>query len=329
MPDVPITIATDDYDRTQPIASGRVPVEGCQVTYLTLTPGETFFRLFTYREFDVAEMSFSTYLLARSKGDWPYRALPVFLSRVFPHGSIYVRTDRGIEAPADLKGRTLGVPSYHFTRGLCARGVLRDEYGVEPGDVAWRIGGVDEPEDFDYVGFAPPPGVDVRPIDRSQCLGALLAQGSIDGIISYRDPGVLHDGTPHVDRLFPDFRPVERAYYQKTGVFPIMHLLGVRESLVERHPWLARSLVKAFEAAKALVLPRLTDLNALAVTLPWLVAEAQDTIRLMGEDYWPYGVEKNRATIEAQTRWSHEQGLSPRRYTAEEMFVPSTLLWYR
>jgi 4,5-dihydroxyphthalate decarboxylase len=329
VPGVPLSIATDEYDRTQPVASGRVAVEGCQVTYLTLTPGETFFRLFTYHEFDVAEMSFSTYLLARSKGEWPYRAIPVFLSRVFPHGSIYVRTDRGIERPADLKGRTLGLPSYHFTRGLCVRGVLRDEYGVEPADVMWRIGGVDAPEDFDYVGFAPPPGVDVQPIDRGQCLGALLAQGKIDGIVSYRDPRVLDDGTPHIGRLFPDFRAVEHAYYRKTGVFPIMHLVGVRESLVERHPWIARSLVKAFEEAKALALPRLTDLNALAVTLPWLVAEAQDTIRLMGADYWPYGVEKNRATLEAQTRWSHEQGLSPRRFSVDELFVPSTLRWYR
>jgi 4,5-dihydroxyphthalate decarboxylase len=326
---VPITIAADDYDRTQPVASGRVPVEGCQVTYLTLTPGETFFRLFTYREFDVAEMSFSTYLLARSKGEWPYQALPVFLSRVFPHGSIYVRTDRGIDAPADLKGRTLGVPSYHFTRGLCARGVLRDEYGVDPGDVAWRVGGVDAPEDFDYVGFEPPPGTDVRPIERGQCLGDLWRQGRIDGIVSYRDPAALHDGTPHVGRLFPDFRPVERAYYARTGIFPIMHLLGIRTSLVERYPWIARSLVKAFEEAKGLVLSRLTDLNALAVTLPWLVAEAQDTVRLMGADYWPYGVEKNRATLEAQARWSFEQGLSPRRFSPEDLFVPSTLRWYR
>jgi 4,5-dihydroxyphthalate decarboxylase len=327
--DVPITIVTDDYDRTQPVRSGQVAVEGCQVTYLTLKPGETFFRLFTYREFDVAEMSFSTYLLARSRGDWPYRAVPVFLSRVFPHGSIYVRTDRGIDTPADLKGRTLGLPSYHFTRGLCARGVLRDEYGLDPRDVAWRIGGVDVPEDFDYVGFDPPSGLDVRRIGLGQSLGDLLAAGRIDGLISYRDPRVLHDGTPGVGRLFPDFRAVERAYFAKTGIFPIMHLVGIRESLLARYPWIARSVVKAFEEAKVLVLPRLTDLDALAVTLPWLVAEAQDTIRLMGADYWPYGVEKNRATLEAQTRWSFEQGLSPRRFAVEELFVESTLRWFR
>jgi 4,5-dihydroxyphthalate decarboxylase len=329
MGDVPITIVTDDYDRIQPVRSGRVPVEGCEVTYLTLKPGETFFRLFTYREFDVAEMSFSTYLLARARGDWPYRALPIFVSRVFAHGSIYVRTDRGIETPADLKGRTLGLPSYPFTRGLCARGLLRDEYGVEPADIAWRVGGVDQPEDFDFVRFDPPPGVDVRRIEPGQCLGDLLAAGRIDGLVSYRDPRVLHDGTPNVGRLFPDFRAAERAYFAKTGIFPIMHLLGIRETLVERYPWIARSLVKAFEEAKALVLPRLADLDALAVTLPWLVAETRETIRLMGEDYWPYGIEKNRATLEAQTRWSFEQGLSPRRVAPEELFVPSTLRWFR
>lgn len=328
MADVPITIVSGDYDRIQAIKSGAVAVEGCDVTYLNLSPGETFFRLFNYQEFDVSEMSFSTYILARSKGDWPYRAVPVFLSRVFPHCSIYIRSDRGIERPEHLHGRIVGVPSYHFTRGLAVRGMLHDEYGVAPSDMRWRIGGVDRPEDFDYVGVDAPDGVEVVPIDRRRCLSELLLEGEIDAIVSYRDPQILSDGAPDIVRLFPDFRAAERAYFAKTGIFPIMHLLGIHERLLERYPWIARSIVKAFEEAKACCLPRLTDLDALSVTLPWLVAETRETMALMGEDFWPYGVARNVPTLEAQTRWSFEHGLSIRRFTPEDLFVESTLAWY-
>jgi 4,5-dihydroxyphthalate decarboxylase len=325
MANADITVVSGNYDRIQGIKTGEIPIDGYNLRYLNLTPPETFQRLFADQEFDIAEMSFSTYLLARSRFNWPYTAVPVFLSRVFPHCSIYIRTDRGIERPEDLKGRLVGTPNFHFTRGLCVRGMLEDEYGVSPRDIRWRSGGIDTPGGLTYMKIEAPDGIDITPIGPDEALGPMLAQGAIDAIITYRDPQVFTDKAPNVGRLFPDFKVAEQAYFAKTGIFPIMHMVGIRNSLIERDPSLPLNVVKAFELSKALAMPHLTDLDALAVTLPWLVAEAESTIALMGEDFWPYGIEKNFKTIEAQTRWSFEQGISDRRFEMAEIFASSTL----
>jgi len=322
-----LRIATDDYDRIQALKHGRVAIDGCTLDYLTLEPGEIFTRLFRHHEFDISEMSFSTYMVALAQGGFPYRAIPVFPSRVFPHGSIYVRAESGICAPRDLKGRIVGVPSYHFTRGLVVRGMLQDEYGIKPADIRWRIGGVDKPEDYSYVAKPSPPGVEVEFIAPDQHLAGELVAGRIDAIISYRDPQLLLDGDPVITRLFGDFRAAEQDWYRRTRLFPAMHLVGIREDLLAKHPDLAVNVGRAFEAAKAACLPRLYDLDSLKVTLPWLVAETRATVALMGADFWPYGVEKNRRMIETQARWSFEQGLSPKPFAPADLFVPSTLSW--
>jgi 4,5-dihydroxyphthalate decarboxylase len=322
-----LSVVSANYDRIQALKTGAVAVEGCELSYIVSDPVSTFQRLFRQHEFDVAEMSFSTYMMALSKGGFPYRAVPVFLSRVFPHCSIYVRTDRGIREPKDLKGKLIGIPSYHFTRGLVVRGMLQDEYGVTPRDIRWRIGGVDRPEDLNYVDRPSPPGVDIGFIEPGRWLGEELKCGRIDGIITYRDPQVFTDGTPHIDRLFPDFRPAEQDWYRRTGIFPTMHVVGIREALIVRFPWLPLRICAAFHAAKEKCLPALFDLDALHTTLPWLVAEAAATVRLMGPNFWPYGVAKNRRMIEAQTRWSFEQGLSKELLTPVALFVPGTLEW--
>jgi 4,5-dihydroxyphthalate decarboxylase len=302
MAELRLVVATGDYDRVAALKRGAVGIDGCLLEHLTLSPGETFTRLFRRHEFDISEMSFSTYLLALGKGGFPYRALPVFLSRVFPHGSIYVRADRGIAAPADLRGRIVGVPSYHFTRGLVVRGMLSDEYAVHPGDLRWRIGGVDQPEDYSYVDKPNPPGVEIGFLASGAYLGAELAAGRIDAIISYRDPAVLTERIAPIGRLFADFRAAEQDWFRRTGLFPAMHVLGIRERLIAENPWLPLAVCRAFQQAKAACLPRLFDLDALAVTLPWLVAEAQETVALMGDDFWPYGVQQNRRMIETQVR---------------------------
>jgi 4,5-dihydroxyphthalate decarboxylase len=322
-----LVIATDDYDRIQTLKTGRVAIEGCALEYLTLEPGETFTRLFRHHEFDISEMSFSTYMVALSQGGFPYRAIPVFLSRVFPHGSIYVRTGAGIRAPEDLKGRKVGVPSYHFTRGLVVRGMLQDEYGVKPSDIRWRIGGVDKPEDFSYVAKPSPPGVEVEFIAPGRHLALELAEGNIDAIISYRDPQILLDGDPAISRLFEDFRALEQDWFRRTRIFPAMHLVGIREEFLAQHPDLALNVCRAFEAAKRACLPRLFDLDSLKVTLPWLVAETRATVALMGPDFWPYGVEKNRRMIETQARWSFEQGLSSKVFSPGELFAGGSESW--
>ena len=329
MANVPITIASWDYDRVQALKDGSVPVEGCDVTYLVMRPEETFFRLFTYQEFDISEMSFSSYMLARTNVDFPYIALPIPLSRVFAHSGIFIRTDRGIKTPQDLKGKLVGAPNYQLTRGLCIRGVLSDEYGLKPTDVHWRIGGLDVAEFLDYVPQDAPKGVNIEPIPSGATLSRMLADGEIDAIFTAQTPQCWRDRAPKVDRLFPDYRTAELAYYKKTGIFHIMHLIGMRRSLAEKYPWLPREIMKAFERAKARIEPHLTEITALTTMLPWVTAEAENTIRDMGEDYWPYGIEPNLPTIEAQIRWSQEQGLSKKRWKIEELFHPSTMTWYR
>ncbi len=316
-----LSVCSADYDRIQALKSGAVAVEGCRLRYRHHEPAETFRRLFDDHEFDVAEMSFSSYLVALGQGGFPYRAIPVFLSRVFAHGSIYLGPESGILEPGDLKGKRVGAPNYHFTRGLCVRGLLADEHGVAPGDMLWRTGGVDSPGGLGYLPLAPPPGVEIAPIGDDQSLAELLLRGEIDAIVSYREPEIFRRGQSGVRRLFADFRRHEQEYFRKTGIFPIMHVVGIREALLAAHPWLAGAIYRGFEEAKALALPRLFDHDALAVMLPWLVAEAEATKELMGPDFWPYGVAANRATLEAQTRWSCEQGLTPRRYSADEIFV--------
>jgi 4,5-dihydroxyphthalate decarboxylase len=322
-----LLVATDDYDRIQALKQGKVAVEGCALDYLTLEPGETFTRLFRKHEFDISEMSFSTYMVALSQGGFPYRAIPVFLSRVFPHGSIYVRAGSGIREPRDLVGRRVGAPSYHFTRGLVVRGMLLDEYGIRPGDLRWRIGGVDRPEDFSYVAKPSPPGVEVEFVAPDTHLARELSEDRIDAIISYRDPEMLLAGDARIARLFQDFRAAEQDWYRRTRIFPAMHLVGIRESLLREHPELALNVSRAFEQAKAACLPRLYDLDSLKVTLPWLVAETRATAGLMGADFWPYGVEKNARMIETQARWSYEQGLSAKIFTPGDLFDPGTLAW--
>jgi 4,5-dihydroxyphthalate decarboxylase len=246
---------------------------------------------------------------------------------VFPHGSIYVRMGAGIREPRDLKGRLVGVPSYHFTRGLVVRGMLQDEYGIKPADLRWRIGGVDKPEDFSYVAKPSPAGVEVEFIAPNRHLAGELAEGRLDAIISYRDPELLLRGDPRITRLFADFRAAEQDWYRRTGIFPAMHLVGIRASLLERHPHLAMQMCRAFEQAKSACLPRLFDLDSLKVTLPWLVAETRATVTLMGADFWPYGIAKNLRMIETQARWSFEQGLSRVFFSPADLFHPSTLDW--
>ena len=287
---LPLTIACWDYDRTRALMDGRVRVEGCDVTTLALSPEEAFFRAFRHHEFDVSELSFSTYMMSRAKGTCPYIAIPAFVSRAFRHSAIYIRTDRGIRAPADLKGRVVGVPEYQVTAALWVRGMLKDEYGVEAGDLDWRTGGVEEPGRHEKVELSLPANVRVTPVAAGKTLGAMLAAGEIDALVAPRAPSCFVRGVTNVGRLFADSRAAETAYWTKTRIFPIMHVVGVRESLVAAHPWLPASVFKAFVQAKALAIPDLFEVAALKYTLPWIAAEAETTRALMGEDFWPYGV---------------------------------------
>jgi len=323
MADVPITIAVGNYDRTRPLMDGRVKVEGCAVTYLPLYPEEIFFRMFRYQEFDVAEMSLSSYIRTVAAGTAAYTAVPAFVSRIFRHSGMYVRAGAGIRAPADLRGKRVGLPEYQITAVVWMRGLLQHEYGVKPSEIHWRSGGQEQPGRHERTPLKPIPGLDLQPIPPDKTLVGMLRDGELDALFTARAPSSFLAGEPHIARLFPDTRAAEKAYFKKTGHFPIMHLIGVRKSLVERYPWLPSSVYKAFCQAKDLAMVDLLDVNALMVTLPWLEAETKETIAVMGRDFWKYGVAENRHDLEALTQYSFEQGLTDRKVGLEELFPPS------
>jgi 4,5-dihydroxyphthalate decarboxylase len=322
---IPLTIACGDYDRTRAIKDGRVPVEGCAVTYLPMEPEEVFHRAFKFEEFDVCELSFSSYLRSIDSGNPVYLGIPAFVSRVFRHSGIYIRTDRGIKSPADLKGKTIGLPEYQITAVVWQRGIMSDEYGVKPNDIHWRQGGQEQPGRTERTPLAPIPGLDLKPIPSEKTLAGMLASGELDALFTARAPSPFVNKAPNIGRLFPDYRNVEKAYYKKTGMFPIMHLIGIKRTLVEKHPWLPASLYKAFCESKVYAMKEVREINALPVTLPWLEAEALETMQLMGDDFWRYGVQENAKEIEAMTRYSYEQGLVKRKLSAEDLFAHSTI----
>ncbi len=325
MSNLPLTIGCWNYDRTRALMDGRVPIEGCDPRFLALGPEEVFFRAFRHGEFDVSELSFSSYLMATARGTCPYVAIPVFISRAFRHSGIYIRTDRGIGGPADLRGRLVGVPEYQVTAAVWIRGVLQHEYGLQPSDVVWRSGGIEEPGRHEKLPIELPDDIKIEPIAEGKTLSAMLDDGEIDALVTPRAPSCFDRGTTHVGRLFPDFRSDERAWFEKTRIFPIMHVIGIRKELAAAEPWLGASLMKAFEAAKRIVYTDLREVAALKTTLPWVTQEYEETVALMGADYWPYGIEANRPTLDAFLQYHHEQGLSPTPANLDEIFLPSAM----
>jgi 4,5-dihydroxyphthalate decarboxylase len=324
MVEVPITIACGNYDRTRAIVDGRIRIEGCAVTYLPLYPEETFHRAFKFGEFDVSELSFSSYLRTVAAGTSPYIAIPAFVSRIFRHSGMYIRTDSGIRKPEDLRGKRIGLPEYQITAVVWMRGLLQHEYGVSPNEIHWRNGGQEQPGRGERTALKPIPGLDLKPLGPNETLVDMLRNGDLDALFTARAPSSFLNREPHIARLFANTREAEQAYYKKTGLFPIMHLVGIKKTLIERYPWLATSVYKAFVEAKRLAMTDLCDVNALMVTLPWLEAETKETMAVMGEDFWKYGVHENMREVEALTQYSFEQGLVDRKLSAEELFAPAT-----
>ena len=320
-----LSLAVGLYDRTFAIFDGQAPVEGCEVNAVPLLPEEAFHRAFKHREFDITEMSLSSHTVMTARGDAHYIGIPAFTSRVFRHSGIYIRTDRGIKRPEDLKGKIVGLPEYQQTANVWIRGILQDEHGVRATDIKWRSGGVEEPGRDERAPLKLPPEIDLQPIPSGRTLSDMLAKGEIDAMMTARAPSVFVRGTPNVDRLFPDYVPVEEAYFQRTKNFPIMHLIGIRRSLVERHPWLAVSVFKAFAKAKEMALEDLGLIGHLSTTLPWPVAELHRVRKLMGHDFWSYGVDANRRGLETVMRYSLEQGLIAKPLPVDVLFAPSTL----
>jgi 4,5-dihydroxyphthalate decarboxylase len=323
-----LSVAMGDYDRTRALLDGTVQIDGVDPVYMTLSPEEIFFRAFRNVEFDISELSLSSYLVKASKGESPYVAIPVFLSRAFRHTSIYVRKDR-IKRPEDLKGCRIGIPEYQLTAIVWARSILQNDYGVAPEDVTWVRGGIDEPGRPEKIKLQLPPGVRMESAPADRTISDLLDQGEIDGFIAPRPPGGAAARNPNVGWLFDDPTATAKEYYARTQVFPIMHVVGIRKELAAEHPWLPGAVMKAFEQSKKAALDKLADTSATKVTLPFVEEQLKAARDLMGPDYWSYGVEPARKTLETFVQAHHAQGLSARLMAVEELFHPATYESYK
>ena len=327
MSQLQISIAMGDYDRNRALFDGRVQIDGCDPVYMLLSPEEMFFRAMRSRDFDITELSFSSYLVKHAQGDCPYIAVPVFLSRAFRHTSIYVRKDR-IRTPQDLKGKRVGIPEYQLTAIVWARSILQDDYGIHPEDVTWVRGGIDTPGRPEKIKLNLPAGVHVEAAPEGTTISQLLDAGEIDGFIAPRPPSGAALQNPHVGWLFDDPTAVAKDYYRRTGIFPIMHVVGIRKEIAAAHPWLPGAVFKAFNASKAAALELLADTSATKVTLPFVEEQLKAAKDLLGEDFWSYGVQANRNTLQAFLKHHHAQGLSSRLVEVDELFHPSTYETY-
>jgi len=313
-------IAVGAYDRTAALLDGSVQVEGFNTSFIAGDLEEIFAQAFNSAPFEVTELSFSNFLISSARGTCPYVALPIFPSRSFRHSAIYLRSDAGINSPADLRGKRIGTREYSNTLSLVVRGILADEYGFSPEANDWLIGDIDhvERQTIDNKNW-PTHSVSIRAVV-GRSLSSLMMAGELDALISYTPPEQFGKNNSMV-RLFPQWRTVEQNYFQRTKIFPIMHIMGIRRDVLAAHPRLAGALVNAFDKAKQLAQEQLDVHQALPVMLPWMTAELQATQALMGQDFWKHGLEANRDVLEAQIRWSFEQGLIPRKLALEEIFV--------
>ena len=329
---LPITVAGYTYDRLQPLVDGRVTIEGCSLTYQKGGISDLNNHVFQGPQtIEITEIGLNPYMLAfANDGFRGYSLLPIFPLRTFRHKSIFIRTDRGIDRPEDLRGRRIATPGYSSTSLTWIRGVLADEYGVTPEDVEWVVtskavdataGETSKQEKMVPEGLTiqqGPPGKDESD---------LLVSGEVDAIFHASEPRAFVERNSIVGRLFPDNRSVERAYFAKTGIFPIMHAVAVRDDVIEANPWFPEAVFNAYSKAKQMNQKMLQNLGWAMVSLPWAGAELEETRELMGDNYWPYGIEPNRKTLETLFRYSHEQGLASRELTIEELFLPESLEW--
>ena len=320
-----LSIAVGHYDRIRPLVDGEVQIEGVDPVYMTQDPEEIFFRAFRHADYDVCELSLSSYAVKTAAGNSPYLAIPVFPSRAFRHSAVYVRNDRGIETPHDLKGKRIGVPEYQLTANVWVRLFLEEDHDLKASDVTWVRGGYEDPERVEKIGLNLPRGVVVEDAPPGKTISDLLASGEVDAVIGPRAPSCFVQGHPKVKYLFEDPQASAAQWYSRTKIFPIMHTLGVRRTLLEAHPWLASALMKGFGKAKDIALARLTDTSATKVTLPFVDSYLLAARLLMGYDFWSYGFEPNEPTIDKFLERHHLEGLSARRLRARDLFHPASL----
>ena len=325
MKKIPLTLAVSDSDHTRDVLTGKVGVEGVELTALEFLPEEIFYRFTKYREWDISEMSMGKIVSLRSQNDTSITAIPVFVSRVFRHSMFYVRDDGKIKRAEQLKGKRIGVPEWAQTAGVYGRGILTRDAKVPLNSVEWVQAGVNEPGREEKVKLKLPRGMKYR-IDREHTLSELLLNGKIDAILSARQPNSYGKS---VVRLFPDYQKEEEAYYKRTGIYPIMHVICLKTEVAKKYPWLAMNVYNAFEEAKQRSYERMSEIGVSRAPVPWLTNYTDRVRALFGEDYLPYGLAPNRPTLQAFVDWAYEQGVCHRRVAVEELFAESTLTTHR
>ena len=321
MANIHLTLAMDEYDHTRDLLQGKVNAEGIDLTWLNLDVEEIFYRFASAFEWDVSELSFAKYCSIMSQPNPPITGIPVFVSRVFRHSAWYVAAEGEVRAVADLAGKRIGIPEWSQTATVYARGWLAEDAGIPLDGVEWVQAGVNEPGRIELAHLKLPEGISYRQVpDRS--LSEMLLAGDIDALVSARPPRAFLDGGERIVRLIPDYRTQEQDYFRRTGIFPIMHTVAIRRDTYDRHPWIAMNLLNGFEAAKKRSVARLTSVTHSQIPVPWIydsVPELGGEI-FPGGDYWPYGIEPNRPTIEAFLRFCHDQGLCHRRLEPEDLY---------
>jgi 4,5-dihydroxyphthalate decarboxylase len=320
-----LTMACWNYDRTRALMEGRVPVDGVELNYLNLPVEETFFRMLRHREFEVAELSLSSYTVSLFRDNPPFVAIPIFPSRFFRHSCIYVHADSGIREPKDLIGKRIGNPEYQMTAPVWIRGIMSDEYGVPVTSALYLSGGEEQPGRTEKIALSLPPEIRHEAIPSDKTLSRMIETGEIDALYTARAPSTFNNGSGKVRRLFVDYAAVEREYYRKTKIFPPMHIIAIRRDVYDKNPWVAQSLFKAFVASQREAYEDLRTTAALKTMLPWLIQHMDETEELMGRDFWPYGYEPNMDALSTFLRYHHEQGLSKRQLTPKEIFAPESL----
>jgi 4,5-dihydroxyphthalate decarboxylase len=320
-----LSLACWNYDRTRALMEGSVQPDGIDLNYLNLPVEETFFRMIRHREFDVAEMSLSSYTVSMFREPRPFVAIPIFPSRFFRHSSIFINADSGIRNPKDLIGKRVGTPEFQMTAPVWIRGILSDHYAVPVESVTYCTGGEEEPGRLEKQKLDLPPSIRIQPIGETQTLAQMLVDGDIDALHTARMPSTFLTRPDKVRRLFPDHEQVEQQYFRDTRIFPIMHTVVIRREVYEENRWVAQALYKAFVEAQQHTYEDLYVTAALKAMLPWLTAHVEQTRAMMGENYWPYGFEPNRKTLSTFLRYHHECGLSERLLDVQELFAPEAM----
>jgi 4,5-dihydroxyphthalate decarboxylase len=319
MANLRLTLACGPYDRTQAIIDGVVRPEGIDLTYLPIQPAEIFWRQLQYKEFDASEMSMSNYTSTLMQPNPPFIAIPVFPSRVFRHAYFFYNPKSGIKSPKDFEGRRGGVPEYSMTAAVYMRGLLQHEYGVNLKSIRWLQGRTDR------LGRKLPSDIRVEQAPPGTELGDLVEKGELDFMMTANNPLAFRRGSPSCIRMFPNYVELEKDYYKRTRIYPIMHTVVIKREIYDRDPWVALSLYKAFLAAKERCYRMLVETGSPKASFAWLQPMIEEEQRVFGPDWYSYGVEANRPTLEALTQYTFEHGLTDRRLKVEELVAPSTL----